>query len=167
MQFTYHIFDLQISVWSVLSIWGYFFTVISISPHVGTETLIFMKVGKRLMKLFLAYASIVFGFFFAFAILLPHNDVYNHMIIRVNTIMTMMMGEVDLDVLKSEPRPNASAHARHNPFEKNFWEETNFSANIIFLIFCCSVSVVVFNILTAFAIKVSIIYTFLSCLYIK
>ena len=41
---------------STLLIWIYFFTVISINPHIGTDTLIFIKVGKRLTKLMIVPA---------------------------------------------------------------------------------------------------------------
>ena len=41
---------------STLLIWIYFFTVISINPHIGTDTLIFIKVGKRLTKLMIVLA---------------------------------------------------------------------------------------------------------------
>ena len=138
---------------SSLFIWIYFFTVISINPHIGTDTLIFIKVGKRLTKLMMAYSSILFGFFFAFALVLPHEAKFNHMLIRVNTIMSMLMGEVSLDVLPSSA-PNAT-----NPYNNNFWNQwssVDFAAHIIFFTFCFTVSIVVFNILTAFAIKVSL-----------
>ena len=73
------------------------------------------------------------------------------MLIRVNTIMSMLMGEVSLDVL-STSQPNAT-----NPYQSNFWTQwssVDFVAHIIFFVFCFTVSIVVFNILTAFAIKV-------------
>ena len=66
----------------------------------------------------------------------------------MNTIFTMMMGEVNLEFIAS------SNNATTSPFTKEFWIETPVTANIVFLTFCCSVSIVVFNILTAFAIKV-------------
>ena len=136
---------------STLLIWIYFFTVISINPHIGTDTLIFIKVGKRLTKLMMAYSSIIFGFNFAFALVLPDKPVFNHMLIRMNTIMSMLMGEVSLDVLPTS-QPNAT-----NPYKSNFWTQwksEDFVAHIIFFMFCFTVSIVVFNILTAFAIKV-------------
>ena len=70
------------------------------------------------------------------------------MIIRMNTILTMMMGEVNLDFI------GAGNHTTTSPFVEEFWLETPVTANVVFLTFCCSVSIVVFNILTAFAIKV-------------
>ena len=66
----------------------------------------------------------------------------------MNTIFTMMMGEVNLDFIAS------STNTTSSPFVKEFWIETPVTANIVFFTFCCSVSIVVFNILTAFAIKV-------------
>ena len=122
--------------------------MISINPTVGSETLIFLTVGRRLIKLALAYSPLIAGYFFAFAILLPEEDSMANMIVRMNTILTMMMGEVNLDYISSGDNHTSS------PFKKDFWIETPVSANIVFLTFCCSVSIVVFNILTAFAIKV-------------
>ena len=61
----------------------------------------------------------------------------------------MMMGEVNLDYI------GAAENHTTSPFKKDFWvkTETPVSVNIVFLTFCCSVSIIVFNILTAFAIK--------------
>ena len=122
--------------------------MISINPTVGSETLIFLTVGSRLVKLALAYSPLIAGYFFAFAVLLPENKSMRNMIVRMNTIITMMMGEVNLDFL--DPGNHTSS-----PFVKEFWIETQITANVVFLMFCCSVSIVVFNILTAFAIKVA------------
>eukprot|EP00092_Neocalanus_flemingeri_P007478 GFUD01008075.1.p1 GENE.GFUD01008075.1~~GFUD01008075.1.p1 ORF type:complete len:850 (+),score=222.46 GFUD01008075.1:59-2608(+) len=140
----------DVSAISTLLVWIYFFTVISINPHIGTETLIFIKVGKRLTKLMMAYSSIIFGFTLAFALVLPDKANFNHMFIRVNTIMSMLMGEVSMDVLPTS-LPNAT-----NPYNSLFWTQWNsidYTAHIIFFTFCFTVSIVVFNILTAFAIK--------------
>ena len=139
---------LKVAVWALLFVWIYFFSVISINPTVGSETLIFLTVGRRLIKLALAYSPLIAGYFFAFAVLLPGQESVSNMIIRMNTILTMMMGEVNLDFIGTGNATTTS------PFVKEFWLETPVTANFIFLTFCCSVSIVVFNILTAFAIKV-------------
>ena len=102
------------------------------------------------MKLMAAYSSIIFGYFFAFALLLPDNTNFNHVLVRLNTIMSMMMGEVEVGVLPMPPSNSTS------PYTSLFWTKTNFSAHLVFLSFCCTVSIVVFNILTAFAIKVMV-----------
>ena len=107
--------------------------------------------GKRLLKLLIAYASIYFGFYFAFAIAFPDNILYNHMMLRFNTILTGMMGEVDMDSIANADQPAAN---NTSPFSLKFWTLTNHSANILFFLFCSLCSIVVFNILTAFAIKV-------------
>ena len=63
------------------------------------------------------------------------------------------MGEVDLGVF-----PKSQVNAT-NPYKPNFWNQwqsTDFVSHIIFFVFCFTVSIVVFNILTAFAIKVLI-----------
>ena len=103
------------------------------------------------MKLLIAYASIYFGFYFAFAIAFPDNILYNHMMLRFNTILTGMMGEVDLDSIAETDQKTGN---NTSPFTAEFWIRTNHSANILFFLFCSLVSIVVFNILTAFAIKV-------------
>ena len=102
------------------------------------------------MKLLIAYASIYFGFYFAFAIAFPDNILYNHMMLRFNTILTGMMGEVDLDSIAETDQKTGN---NTSPFTSAFWTRTNHSANILFFLFCSLVSIVVFNILTAFAIK--------------
>ena len=122
--------------------------MISINPTIGTETLIFITVGKRLLKLAFAYSPLIAGYFFAFAVLMPEQASMSNMVVRVNTILTMMMGEVNLDVVGVDNSTSTS------PFTAEFWINTPISANLVFLMFCCSVSITVFNILTAFAIKV-------------
>ena len=56
------------------------------------------------MKLLIAYSGIVLGYYFAFALLLPENETFNHMLIRLNTIITMMMGELEVNILPKPPK---------------------------------------------------------------
>ena len=73
---------------------------------------------------------------------------FYHVLARLNTIMSMTMGEVNVGDL-----PTVSKNVS-SPYRSDFYAETNFTAYFVFLSFCCTISVVVFNILTAFAIKV-------------
>ena len=105
-----------------------------------------------MMKLLVAYSSIFLGFFFAFAIAFHGDSKFGHMIYRFNTIISMVMGEVDIEALDKQNKTSNIT----SPFNPEFWLQTDFSAHAMFFCFCCFVSVVVFNILTAFAIKVFI-----------
>ena len=42
--FLIHLLFMKVALWSMLATWTYFFSIVSINPHIGTETLIFMKV---------------------------------------------------------------------------------------------------------------------------
>ena len=112
---------------------------------------IYIQVGKRLSKLLIAYSSIIFGFYFSFSLIFPDDTNMNHMLIRINTLITMMMGEVSMDGL-AKGNNNAT-----NPFKENFWTEwksVDYSGHILFSVFCFTVPILILNILTAFAIKV-------------
>ena len=56
----------------------------------------------------MAYLSIIMGFYFAFALVLNDQPQFKHMLIRVNTLFSMLMGEVDLDVLPTS-NPNMAS----------------------------------------------------------
>ena len=65
----------------------------------------------------------------------------------------MMMGEVSMDVL---PEVNENAT---NPYSVQFWREwgsEEYSGHALFAVFCFTVPILILNILTAFAIKVSV-----------
>ena len=64
-----------------------------------------------------------------------------------------MMGEVSMDVL---PEVNENAT---NPYSVQFWREwgsEEYSGHALFAVFCFTVPILILNILTAFAIKVSV-----------
>ena len=63
------------------------------------------------------------------------------------------MGEVSMDVL---PEVNENAT---NPYSVQFWREwgsEEYSGHALFAVFCFTVPILILNILTAFAIKVSV-----------
>ena len=64
----------------------------------------------------MAYLSIIMGFYFSFALVLNDQPQFKHMLFRVNTLFSMLMGEVDLDVLPTS-NPNMASLNNIKSFE--------------------------------------------------
>ena len=156
---------------SVLLLWLYTFLVLSRNPNLGKDTLIFYKVGKKIVQLLLAYSPILIGFGTALSIAMPtNNDGEPHEmgfpIIAINTMVGLLMGEFELQD-RFPGAPNLTTEWHHNgstfrngttnsPYSKEFWTDFNYTAHGIFFLFVGMVSIVVSNILIAFALKVTL-----------
>ena len=147
----------DLSAFSGLFAWLYCFSVASISPQLGTNTLIFVKVSRRLLKLIFSYLPMLFGFSLAFSLALPEVEAFRDIFLRFNTVFAFLMGETGLpdnfplQTEISNTSTNSSIPFRNKPHSPSL--TLKYTAQILFLLFCFSVSIVVFNILTAFAIK--------------
>ena len=151
----------DLSAFSGLFAWLYCFSVASISPQLGTNTLIFVKVSRRLLKLILSYLPMLFGFSLAFSLALPQVVAFRDIFLRFNTVFAFLMGETGLPdnfpletkIINTTPNvtTNSSNPTGYKPQTPSL--TLQYTAQILFLLFCFSVSIVVFNILTAFAIK--------------
>ena len=73
----------------------------------------------------------------------------NHMIYRINAVITMMMGEVDMEILKMS---NSSKFVEQ--IITSDWKSVDYSGHLIVSVFCLTVPILILNVLTAFAIKV-------------
>ena len=111
-----------------------------------------------MLKLLLAYSSIILGFYFAFAIVFYDKPSMMHMVYRVNKVLSMAMGEVDMSIFDPDPGEPAK-NTTYNFWQKEFWEEVPLSGHLIYTTFCLTVPMLILNILTAFTIKVWIILT--------
>ena len=77
-----------------------------------------------------------------------------NMVYRVNKVLSMAMGEVDMSIF-DDPDENST----FNFWEREFWEEVPLSGHLIYTTFCLTVPMLILNILTAFTIKVWVILT--------
>ena len=143
---------------SVLLLWLYTFLILSRNPNLGKDTLIFYKVGKKIVKLLLAYSPILIGFGTALSIAMPTNNdgspnEIGFPIIAINTMVGLLMGEFELQDRFPGTFRNGTTNS---PYSKEFWTDFNYTAHGIFFLFVGMVSIVVSNILIAFALKVTL-----------
>ena len=131
-------------------------------PKFGTKIMIFVKVFKRLFKLLLSYMPMLLGFSLSFGLILPEKKAFGRPLSRINNVVGMLLGELSLldnfpnDDEEDNSASNSTSAANMTSHQSNglrSWKTTEYTAHILFFFFCICASIVVFNVLTAFAIK--------------
>ena len=173
----------DVSAVSGLLTWLYIFSAAQMLPKFGTKIMIFVKVFnvfkvfnsnrifvkvfKRLSKLIIAYMPMLLGFSLSFGLILPEKKSFSRTLSRINNVVGMLLGELSLlDNFPNDEEENVSANCTavaNNTREANVtsdqieklrsWETSKYTAHLLFFFFCICASIVVFNVLTAFAIK--------------
>ena len=167
----------DVSAVSGLLTWLYIFSAAQMLPKFGTKIMIFVKVFKRLSKLIFAYMPMLLGFSLSFGLILPDNKSFGRPITRINNVVGMLLGELSLldnfpndeeleDSINDTTLNNTLLNNTllNNTLSTNTtgdllatglrsWKTTEFTAHLLFFFFCICASIVVFNVLTAFAIK--------------
>ena len=158
----------DVSAVSGLLTWLYIFSAAQMLPKFGTKIMIFVKVFKRLSKLIIAYMPMLLGFSLSFGLILPEKKSFSRTLSRINNVVGMLLGELSLlDNFPNDEEENVSANCvtavANNTREANVtsdqieklrsWETSKYTAHLLFFFFCICASIVVFNVLTAFAIK--------------
>ena len=162
----------DVSAVSGLLTWLYIFSAAQMLPKFGTKIMIFVKVFKRLSKLIFAYMPMLLGFSLSFGLILPDNKSFGRPITRINNVVGMLLGELSLlDNFPNDEELEDSINDTtlnntllNNTLSTNTtgdllatglrsWKTTEFTAHLLFFFFCICASIVVFNVLTAFAIK--------------
>ena len=162
----------DVSAISGLLTWLYIFSAAQMLPKFGTKIMIFVKVFKRLSKLIFAYMPMLLGFSLSFGLILPDNKSFGRPITRINNVVGMLLGELSL--LDNFPNDEELEDGINDTTLNNTllnntlstnttgdllatglrsWKTTEFTAHLLFFFFCICASIVVFNVLTAFAIK--------------
>ena len=162
----------DVSAISGLLTWLYIFSAAQMLPKFGTKIMIFVKVFKRLSKLIFAYMPMLLGFSLSFGLILPDNKSFGRPITRINNVVGMLLGELSL--LDNFPNDEEQEDGINDTTLNNTllnntlstnttgdllatglrsWKTTEFTAHLLFFFFCICASIVVFNVLTAFAIK--------------
>ena len=162
----------DVSAVSGLLTWLYIFSAAQMLPKFGTKIMIFVKVFKRLSKLIFAYMPMLLGFSLSFGLILPDNKSFGRPITRINNVVGMLLGELSL--LDNFPNDEELEDGINDTTLNNTllnntlstnttgdllatglrsWKTTEFTAHLLFFFFCICASIVVFNVLTAFAIK--------------
>ena len=162
----------DVSAVSGLLTWLYIFSAAQMLPKFGTKIMIFVKVFKRLSKLIFAYMPMLLGFSLSFGLILPDNKSFGRPITRINNVVGMLLGELSL--LDNFPNDEEQEDGINDTTLNNTllnntlstnttgdllatglrsWKTTEFTAHLLFFFFCICASIVVFNVLTAFAIK--------------
>ena len=162
----------DVSAISGLLTWLYIFSAAQMLPKFGTKIMIFVKVFKRLSKLIFAYMPMLLGFSLSFGLILPDNKSFGRPITRINNVVGMLLGELSLldnfpndEELEDDINDTTLNNTLlNNTLSTNTtgdllatglrsWKTTEFTAHLLFFFFCICASIVVFNVLTAFAIK--------------
>ena len=163
----------DVSAVSGLLTWLYIFSAAQMLPKFGTKIMIFVKVFKRLSKLIFAYMPMLLGFSLSFGLIMPDKRSFARPLSRINNVLGMLLGELSLlDNFPNDEEPNddeegiivvnstfvaSSTSAANMTSHQNkglrSWKSTEYVAHLLFFFFCICASIVVFNVLTAFAIK--------------
>ena len=153
----------DISAVSGLFTWLYIFSAAQMLPKFGTKIMIFVKVFKRLSKLIFAYMPMLLGFSLSFGLILPDKRSFARPLSRINNVLGMLLGELSLldnfpndeeeDINVVVNSTSAGTATSHQNTGLRSWKSTEYVAHILFFFFCICASIVVFNVLTAFAIK--------------
>ena len=152
----------DVSAVSGLLTWLYIFSAAQMLPKFGTKIMIFVKVFKRLFKLLLSYMPMLLGFSLSFGLILPEKKAFGRPLSRINNVVGMLLGELSLldnfpnDDEEDNSAVNSTSAANMTSHQSNglrSWKTTEYTAHILFFFFCICASIVVFNVLTAFAIK--------------
>ena len=144
----------DVSAISGLFTWLYIFSAAQMLPKFGTKIMIFVKVFKRLSKLIFAYMPMLLGFSLSFGLILPDKRSFGRPLSRINNVVGMLLGELSL--LDNFPNDDQSDDEKDSIAQVKglrSWKTTEYTAHILFFFFCICASIVVFNVLTAFAIK--------------
>lgn len=132
----------HVAAFAVLFAWVNLMLLFGQLPVFGSYIAMYIKVQKEFLKLFLAYACLLFGFGLSFCVIFPAKINFNNPAFGFIQVIALMIGSVEYNDLILEKDPK-------EPPE--FMLEA--SAHIMFLIFMLFVTIIMMNLLVGIAVR--------------
>lgn len=129
----------QVAAFAVLCAWVNLMLLFGQLPVFGSYITMYIKVQKEFLKLFIAYACLLFGFTLSFCVIFPAQSNFNNPPYSFIQVIALMIGSVEYSDLIFENK------------SKEFMLEE--SAHIMFLIFMLFVTIIMMNLLVGIAVR--------------
>ncbi|VEN48612.1 unnamed protein product [Callosobruchus maculatus] len=129
----------HIGAFAVLLGWTNLMLMIGQLPVFGSYVAMYTRVQSEFGKLLLAYSGLLIGFTLSFCVIFPDSSTFANPFISLITIIVMMSGELNLDILVDD-----------NPENPHFLLEV--SAQVTYVIFVLSVTIILMNLLVGIAV---------------
>lgn len=129
----------HVGAFAVLLGWTNLMLMVGQLPVFGTYVAMYTRVQSQFAKLLFAYSGLLIGFALSFCVIFPDTSTFANPFISLVSIIVMMSGELNLDILVDD-----------NPENPHFLLE--FSAEVIYVIFVLTVTIILMNLLVGIAV---------------